>query len=136
VLDDLLDVLVDRARGAAFTADPLGRGWEAVRTAALLRQRGELEEALSLLDGVVAHFEHPELETAAYACAVAVHCDAGRPGTAIRVGRPVWEATGDEHVGRALVRAYWERAEETGDPLDRDAWAAFGRELGERQAAV
>lgn len=60
---------------------------------------------------------------------MAIHCDAGRPAVGIRVGRPVWEATRDEHVGKALVRAYWERSEETDDPGDRDAWAAFGREL-------
>ena len=70
-----------------------------------------------------------ELVTAAYACAVAIHCDRGEPATAIRVGSEAWASARDEFLGSALARAYWEQAEATRDPRDHDAWAAFASEL-------
>ena len=107
-----------------------------MRLAALLRKEGRLDDALRLLDDVVERFPYPDVESAAYACAVAIHCDAGRPGTGIRVGRDVWERSRNAELGSALARAYWERAEETGDPLDRDVWAAFGKRLEAAQPAA
>ena len=136
MVDDLFDLLLARARSAAFADDGHQRGWDAVRLAALLRKEGRLDDALRLLDDVVERFPYPDVESAAYACAVAIHCDAGRPGTGIRVGREVWERSRNAELGSALARAYWERAEETGDPLDRDAWAAFGKQLEAAQPAA
>jgi hypothetical protein len=44
---EAFDALFDRVRAAAFTDDVEQRGWEAVRTAALLRQHERYETALA-----------------------------------------------------------------------------------------
>ena len=135
--EDILDLLLERARSAAFSDDAHRRGWDAVRLAALLRKEGRFDDALGLLDDVVARFGAlPDVEAAAYASAVAIHCDAGRPATGVRIGRPIWERSRSAELGTALARAYWELAEETGDPSDRDAWASFGRAFDAAQSAA
>ena len=126
---DLFDSLFERVRAAAFADEGHRRGWEAVRVAALLRQEGRHEQALELLDDVVRHFDYGDVERAAYTCAVAIHCDLGAPQTGITVGREVWNRGPSPELGNALVRAYWDRFEQTGDLADRDAWIAFKDEL-------
>lgn len=126
---DLVDALFERARSAAFADDAHRRGWDAVRTAALLRRDGRHDVALELLDDVVARFRHKDVEIAAYTCAVAIHCDRGDPATALAVGRPFWDRDPTPELGNALVRAYWERFEQTGLLDDRDDWLAFKDEL-------
>lgn len=126
---DLIDALFERARSAAFADDAHRRGWEAVRTAALLRQEGQHDRALDLLDDVVATFAYEDVVRAAYTCAVAVHCDRGTPETGLTVGRPFWDQAASPELGNALVRAYWERFEQTGDVDDREAWLRFKDEL-------
>jgi hypothetical protein len=126
---DLLDPFFERAPSAAFSDEAHRRGWDAVRQAALLRREGELERALALLDDVVEVFEHEDVVRAAYACAVAVHCDLGNPGRAILIGLPVWAGRPTLEVGYALARAYWEHFLETSDAADRDAWLALKAEL-------
>lgn len=102
---------------------------EAVQTAALLGKSGRHELALELLDVVVEHSEDEDIRAAAYACALKIHCDRGEPATALAVGRPVWERRPGVELGYALVRAYWERFEQTGSADDRDAWLDFKDEL-------
>jgi len=102
---------------------------EAVETAALLRKNGRHDLALELLDGVVERFRHDDVHAAAYACALAIHCDLGEPARALAVGRPVWDRRPGLELGYALVRAYWERFEQTGSQDDRDAWLDFKDEL-------
>jgi hypothetical protein len=126
---DLSDHLFEQIPSAAFSDDAHRRGWDAVRTAALLRRKGEHEGALALLDDIVGRFQHEDVVRAAYACAVAVHCDLGNPGRAILVGLPVWAGRPTLEVGYALARAYWEHFLETGDAADRDAWLALKAEL-------
>jgi hypothetical protein len=127
--NELHDALLERVRGAAFNQDAESRAWEAVRTAALLRKDARHEPALVLLDDVVDRFRDGEIEVAAYACAVAIHCDRGEPAVGVKVGRPVWERKRGVELGNALVRAYWECFEQTGIADDRDAWVAFQDEL-------
>jgi hypothetical protein len=129
VQPDLIDALVGRLRSAALSSDAHRRGWDAVRTAKLLRDHGKFERALGLLDEVVARFEHVDVVCAAYACAVAIHCDRGEPATGISVGRTAWRDERTSELGNALARAYWERFEQTGDLDDRAAWRAFKDEL-------
>jgi hypothetical protein len=126
---DLSDHLFERVPSAAFSDDAHRRGWDAVRTAARLRREGEHERALALLDEVVDRFEHEDVLRAAYACAVAVHCDLGNPGRAILVGLPAFAGRPTLEVGYALARAYWEHFLETDDAADRDAWLALKAEL-------
>jgi hypothetical protein len=126
---EAFDALFDRVRAAAFTDDVGQRGWEAVRTAALLRQHERYETALALLDDIVDHFRHDEIEAAAYACAVAIHCDRGEPATGLSVGLAVWARNQSLELGHALARAHWERFEQTDLAHDRDAWLAFKDEL-------
>lgn len=102
---------------------------EAVQTAALLGKSGRHELALELLDVVVEHSEDEDIRAAAYACALKIHCDRGEPATALAVGRPVWERRPGVELGYALIRAYWERFEQTESPDDRDAWLDFKDEL-------
>jgi hypothetical protein len=109
---------------------------EFVRTAALLRRDGRHDLALELLDDVVERFGHEDVETAAYACAVGIHCDLGDPVRALAVGRPVWERRPGLELGYALVRAYWERFEQSESPDDRDAWLDFKDELDAVQARL
>ncbi len=132
--DDLFAALVARARSAAFASDGHRRAWEAVRTAALLRRDGRHGDALELLDAVVDRFRYDDVVAAAYACAVAAHCDAGDPRRAIVVGRCVWESTPTPELARALARAYWEHAEATGAAEDRDDWSAFARRIEEMES--
>jgi hypothetical protein len=101
----------------------------AVQTATLLRKSGRHEMALDLLDDVVDRFRHDDVEAAAYTCAVAIHCDRGDPAMALAVGRPLWDRGPTAELGNALVRAYWERFEQTGLLDDRDDWLAFKDEL-------
>jgi thioesterase domain-containing protein len=129
VTTDLFDDLLERAWSASLAADAERRGWEAVRMAAMLRKQGEHQRALQLLDEITTHFEHEDVVRAAFACAIAIHCDLDEPETGIVVGRPIWNSTPDAPLGKALVRAYWERAEQTGAAEDRDSWARFGEEL-------
>ena len=133
---DLADYLFERVRSAAFSDDAHRRGWIAVRTAALLRNEGEHDLALELLDEVAERFEHDDVVRAAYACAVAVHCDLGNPGRAILIGLPVWAERPTIEVGYALARAYWEHFLQTGDEADRDAWLALKAELEALEAAA
>jgi hypothetical protein len=126
---DLLDPFFERSPSAAFSDDAHRRGWDAVRKAVLLRREGEHERALALLDDIVDQFEHEDVVRAAYACAVAVHCDLENPGRAILVGLPAWAMRPTLEVGYALARAYWEHFLETGDAEDRDAWLALKTEL-------
>lgn len=102
---------------------------EAVQTAALLGKSGRHELALELLDVVVEHSEDEDIRAAAYACALKIHCDRGEPATALAVGRPAWERRPGVELGYALIRAYWERFEQTGSSDDRDAWLDFKDEL-------
>jgi hypothetical protein len=127
----LVDDLVERVRSAVFSSTAHRRGWDGVRAAALLRRQGEHERALQLLDDVVARFEYPDIVSAAYACAVAVHCDRGDPATGIKVGRSAWIEEPSPGLGNALARAYWEEFERTGDDADREAWARFKEGLVE-----
>jgi hypothetical protein len=126
---EAFDALFDRVRAAAFTDDVEQRGWEAVRTAALLRQHERYETALGLLDDIVDHFRHEDIEAAAYACAVAIHCDRGDPTTGLAVGLGVWRRNRSLELGHALARAHWERFEESGLTDDRDEWLAFKDEF-------
>ena len=109
---------------------------EFVRTAALLRRDGRHDLALELLDDVVERFGHEDVERAAYACAVGIHCDLGQPARALAVGRPVWERRPGLELGYALVRAYWERFEQTESLDDRDAWLDFKDELDAAEGAL
>ena len=133
---DLADELVDRVRSAALSSDGHQRSWDAVRTAALLRKNGESGRALELLDDVAARFGYEDVVSAAYACAVAIHCDRGNPDIGITVGRGVWRCLGNVELGNALARAYWERFEQTGDVNDRSAWNSFKMELDSIAAAA
>ncbi|MGH3060269.1 MAG: hypothetical protein ACRDNA_02530 [Gaiellaceae bacterium] len=133
---DLVDGLFERARSAAFADDAHRRGWEAVRTAALLRRDGRHDMALDLLDDVVARFRYEDVEIGAYTCAVAIHCDRGDPVTALAVGRPLWDRGPSVELGHALVRAYWEHFKQTGLLDDRDDWLAFKDELDAVQEAA
>jgi len=121
----LVDDLVDRVRSAAFSSQSHRRGWDAVRTAALLRREGSFERALKLLDDVVTRFGHGDIVSAAYACAVAIHCDLGDPATGIAVGRTASHKRSSAELNNALVRAYWERYEQTNDASDLSAWRRF-----------
>jgi hypothetical protein len=109
---------------------------EFVRMAALLRRDGRHDLALELLDDVVERFGQEDVEAAAYACAVVIHCDLGDPAKALAVGRPVWERRPWLELGYALVRAYWERFEQTGSLDDRDAWLDFKDVLDAVQEAT
>jgi hypothetical protein len=133
---DLADHLLEYVRSAAFSDDAHRRGWIAVRTATLLRHEGEYDLALELLDEVAERFEHDDVIRAAYACAVAVHCDLGNPERAILVGLPVWAGRSTVEIGYALARAYWEHYLETGDVADRDAWLALKAELEALESAA
>ena len=133
---DLFDLLFERVRAAAFADDAHRRGWEAVRAAAILRQESRHEQALVLLDEVVGHFGYDDVEHGAYACAVAIHCDLGSPQTGITAGPAVWNQSRNPELGNALVRAYWERFEQTGDVDDREAWLAFKDELDAASSAA
>jgi hypothetical protein len=133
---DLVEDLLERARSAAFSPRADRRGWEAVRTAALLRGRGDHGRALSLLDEVVTRFEDEAVVTAAYSCATAIHSDMGDPLTAIRVGSDRLSRHSSEALENALARAYWERFEQTGDEVDFDAWRRFRERLADRPPRV
>ena len=133
---NLVDVLLERVFSRTVSDDAHRRGWEVVRVAALLRKDGEYAHALELLDDVVDHFEHEDVVQAAYAYAVAIHCDLGDPSRAITVGSPVWAASPSVELGYALARAYWERFLETDDPSDRAAWESFTDELDAVEAAA
>ncbi|HEU4451028.1 MAG TPA: hypothetical protein VFR63_13745 [Gaiellaceae bacterium] len=127
---DVFDALAEPGRSAApgdEAAESLGR--LGLRTAALLRREGRFDLALELLDEVVERFRDPDVETAAYAAAVGIHCDRGQPATGLAVGRALWETRPSVELGYALVRAYWERFEETCAADDRDDWLAFKDEL-------
>jgi hypothetical protein len=133
---DLVDHVLARFRYAAFSDDTHRRGWEAVQTAALLRREGNYERALGLLDDIVDQFEHDDVVGAAYACAIAVHCDLGDPERAILIGLPVWAGRPTLEVGYSLARAYWEHYLRTSDTTDRDAWLALKAELEALEDAV
>jgi hypothetical protein len=86
---------------------------------------GQAERALELLDHVVNRFAYEDVVTRAYACAVAIHCDLGKPEVGIRVGRRIWNRTQAAELGNALVRAYWEQFDQTREPADREEWIKF-----------
>jgi hypothetical protein len=131
---DLVDDLLERVQSAAFASDGHRRGWDAVRTAALLRDRGLTERALNLLDEVVERFDYHDVVAGAYACAVAIHCDTGNPERGIKAGRTIWDATQSVELGNALARAYWDRFEQTDDPDHRAEWVEF-KEVFDQEAS-
>jgi hypothetical protein len=82
-----------------------------------------------MLDEIVARFEDDEVVTAAYSCAVAVHCDMDDPLTGIQVGTYRLGRHSSGALENALARAYWERFEQTGDEADLDVWKHFREKM-------
>lgn len=133
---DVVDELLARVRSAVFSTAAHDRAWDAVRIAARLRAAGDFGRALSLLDDVVAGFDHDDVASAAYACAVAIHCDQKDPVKAISVGRTGLAVRRSPALENALVRAYWERFEQTRADEDRRSWLAFRQSLEPRVAVA
>lgn len=68
-----------------------------------------------MLDLVVDQMASPDVELAAYTCAVAIHCDRKDYDTARVVGEEARTRAVDAHLMRALGRMYYGLFEETGD---------------------
>jgi hypothetical protein len=94
-----------------------------------LRRSEYYDEALCVLDQIVERFASPDVVRAAFTCAVAVHCDRGEPELAIVIGEEQRARTSGCELLRALVRAYWDRWQQSGSDDDRAAWLRSVAEL-------
>ncbi|HZT16099.1 MAG TPA: hypothetical protein VFA19_09130 [Gaiellaceae bacterium] len=97
-------------REAASASSLDQRAWTLVRTAAALRRAGSYDEAIAVLEDVIALRPSWEVERAALTCAVSTHCDAGDPLLAVRIGSSAAVRGADAILlgafGRANAEAY------------------------------
>ena len=101
-----------------------------------MRREERWQEALRVLDLVVEHEPSPDVELAAYTCAVAVHCDLEDYDTARVVGEEARARAVSPHLMRALGRLYYRLFQESGDEalsaeahncfMIADAWEQVG----------
>jgi hypothetical protein len=102
--------VVGRAPGADSQA------WLLVELAHILRRRGRPDEALEALELAVGVRRTTGAELAAYACAVAVHLEAGDGETAAEVAECARRRAGDVACARALGESLLDLWHETGEP--------------------
>jgi hypothetical protein len=102
--------VVGRAPGADSQA------WLLVELAHILRRRGRPDEALEALELAVGVRRTTGAELAAYACAVAVHLEAGDCETAAKVAESARRRARDVALVRALGDSLLDLWHETGEP--------------------
>ena len=102
--------MVGRTPGADSQA------WLLVELAHILRRRGHSDEALEALELAVGVRRSSGAELAAYACAVAVHLEAGDCETAAKVAESARRRAGDVTLLRALGESHLALWHETGEP--------------------
>jgi hypothetical protein len=102
--------VVGRAPGADSQA------WLLVELAHILRRRGRCDDALEALELAVGVRRSSAVELAAYACAVAVHLEAGDRKTAAKVAESARRRAGDGTLLRALGESHLDLWHETGEP--------------------